>query len=249
MHLVADVGVEVVATSGGQLMVAKWRDQSVSGNDLLPVSAPVQVDPRPTLQPGVLGGHSFVAFDGVNDGLMRGGFKGLPTAARDRTVLFVVRYRSAGWGGFAWGEVRCYAAFGPTVSVSRGELFVEDFCSALPAQSGNVGTGTGWLVQTVVVRNGRLYHYRNDRLIQEKPATWIEGNPNIPDRIMLGQEISGHSKVAMDVAELAIYDRALPDAERLALLHTMVNKYGAGLGIELQPDSAASRQSSSDLHG
>lgn len=234
LHLSADDGVAVSTVDAER--VVRWDDLSGYGNSLSPVPVPFYKDSRPKLHTGALNGHNYVEFDGVDDGLLRNGLNALPMGTAERTAFLVTSYKSAGWGGLSYGEIRCFGSWGPTVS-SGGNLFIENYCSIDPVQSGVAGTGQGWIIQAVVLKDGRFQHYKGDDIIQDKVAAWSDDIASIPNRIMMGQEISGVSKVKMDVAEALVYNRALTELERIHTLQALSVKYG--LNIKLSQQSAA----------
>jgi glucose/arabinose dehydrogenase len=198
LNLKADEGV----TAGGGV-VSSWSDLSASGNDF----SVIQGDP--TLLPAALGGHDVIDLDGVDDVLGRGAFTGLPTGSADRSVFMVVRYDSDGYGGFAWGQSLCNETFGLGVRVSTGELMVQGWCNENDFVSSEVGDGAGWMTQSVVVQANNFAHYKDGVLIDSGTHAFGTGTA----RVRLGAELDDNPRVKMQVAEIAVYDRALSVGE------------------------------------
>ena len=209
LHLETDDGL---ATSGAS--VTGWNDQSGNGNHLSAVASPDTNASTPT-------GATAVRFDGFGDKLQRiGGLTGLPTGNGDRTVLAVVHYRGTGYGGIAFGTNSCNQVFGLIVT-NQGDLAVQGWCGGNDFNAGVTGTGAGWMTQTVVLDSSNLRHYRDGGLIDDQNHTFDTAD----GRIMLGAEIDGNPPVAMDVAALVVYDRALSEAERLTMETYLQEKY------------------------
>lgn len=208
LHLEADVGVAVAA---GQ--VTGWADQSGQANDLVAVGDPT-VDTAPSGLPAL-------AFDGSGDRLERiGGLTGLPTANDDRTVFFVVDYRSPGYGGFAWGRNSSNQAFG-TIVAPNGNLMIQGWGGSNDLDSGDPGTGEGWMLQSAIVDGTTLSHFANGTLVDSRSHTWATGS----DRIMLGAEIDGSPQVDLSTAAVVVYDFAMTAVQRQQVENYLTTKY------------------------
>ena len=154
MQLESDSGV---TESGG--VVSGWLDQSSSGNDLIAVGDPSVVS-------GELNGLPVLDFDGTEDRLERlSDLSGLPVGNADRTVFLLARYRGIGFGGFAYGDTSPNNAFGTIVDNNGGRLTVQGFGLENDLISDTLGTGAGWLVQSVVLDSGEVAHYLNSTQI------------------------------------------------------------------------------------
>lgn len=183
--------------------VVSWPDSSGTGNDLAPTAG------APEVQPAALGGHDVVAFDGIDDALGRTGFTAAPTGASDRTVLMVVRYDSAGWGGLSWGTNSNNRTFGVGVASNPGNLAVQGWGKANDYDTGARGTGQGWMIQRVVVSANQGTVARDGTAIGSFTHQYKTTN----SRIRLGVEIDDSPSVAMSVAEAIIYNRSLTASE------------------------------------
>src|SRR5690606_25441963 len=180
LHLEADTGV---AVSGAQ--VTGWSDQSGSGNHLTATGAPTRVT-------GVLNGRPVVDLPGSGAALQRiGGLSGLPTGAADRTVLLLASYRSAGYGGFAWGNVDFNDVFG-TIVDPAGYLMTQGWGVTNDAATTTPGTGAGWLVQGALVRANELLQYKETTLIGSRAQVYTTGNA----QLVLGAEIDSNPYVS-----------------------------------------------------
>ena len=199
MRLDADFGV---ATSGTD--VVTWTDIGGSGNDLS------VTDGTPQLVDGALNGRSVVRFDGVDDALGRTGAINLPQGNSDRTVFMVANYVSGVWSGFAYGDPIDNQAFG-LISAGgvAGRLTVQGWGLANDYRSTTVGVGAGWLVQSAVVENDELTHFKDGQEIDSNSQVYATSD----GRIRLGAELDDNRRMAMDVAEILVYDRALSQSE------------------------------------
>jgi len=218
-HFDADSGVTVTAGN----VVVGWDDQSSQGNDMI-------ASGNPTLITNALNGRQVVDFDGAGDKLERAsGLSGFAAGAADRTVYMVVNYRSTGYGGFAYGRgigppYSCNEVFGLIVAPD-GDLMVQGWCDDF--DSGNAGTGQGWLVQSAVVSSGQLSHYQNGNLIDSRTHTY---NTAL-DAMVLGAELDSSPFVDMQVAAVLVYDRALSTAEQAQLQSYLQTRYFNSAGL------------------
>lgn len=195
-QLETDTGL---STSGAS--VTSWTDQSGSSNDLVAVGAPM-------LLTGGLNGQDIVSFDGSDDALMRTtGLNGFASGNADRTVMTVVRYLGTGVGGVSYGDSACNAAFGGVVD-AQGELAVDVSCGTYSSPS--LGTGAGWLVQTVVHQAGTLSHFQDSALIDSTSSTLATVNT----QMVVGADVGMSSFASMEVAAILVWDRALTAMER-----------------------------------
>lgn len=202
-HLDASLGVSILDKK-----VTVWNDLSVGDSNLYTFGG------APSLQVRALNGNNYVrlangAWLGNNDAAA------LPSGISDRSVYMLVRYNSAGWGGFTWGVADCLNAFGPTVTATAGNLFVESYCTDDVVQSGVKGAGVGWTIQEIILKDGATFHYANGTLIE---TYRLAHNTLASGEIRLGSEHAGNSFVNMDVAEVIIYNRALSSSERITVI-------------------------------
>ena len=207
--LESDEGLEVSGDS-----VVRWQDQSGQENHLEAVGTPSLDALTPSQRPAL-------SFDGVGDRLERLADLGaLPEGSSDRTVFLVANYLGTGFGGFAWGQTGCNQVFG-TVVDNRGDLTVQGWCRGNDFQSARTGTGSGWLVQNAILSNNELRHYLGGQQIDTQTHLF----ETLPERIVLGAEIDGRPSVAMEVAAVLVYGRALSEEERLAVEAYLQTKY------------------------
>ncbi len=230
LHLESDSGVQTTAST-----VTGWADASGQDNDLAATGAP-------TLIAGALNGQPAIGFDGVDDTLERTAtLSGLPAGSSDRTAYMVVDYRdNTGFGGFAYGTGQgppftCNEAFGLVVNPA-GDLTVQGWCDDF--SSGDPGTGEGWLIQSAVVDNGQMSHYRDGTLID----TRIHSYDTVLSNLVIGAELDGTPHVDMQVAAVLVYNRALSSSEQDQVLAYLQGKYFSGSGNQppvANDDSAA----------
>jgi len=195
-------------------VVTGWVDQSGAGNDL-------SGSGDPTLLSGALNGHAVIDFDGAGDKLERvGGLSGLPAGNADRTVYLVANYRGGGYGGLAWGDQQVNQTFGPIVA-PNGHLMVQGWGVTNDFDSGDAGTGQGWLVQSVVHEAGQMSHYLDGNVIDTRVHTY---NTALT-RLVLGAEIDSSPFIDMQVAAVLVYDRALSSSEQQQVQQYLQSKY------------------------
>ncbi|TGD73950.1 PKD domain-containing protein [Mangrovimicrobium sediminis] len=205
--LEADTGVSLSGST-----VTGWADQSGNGNDLVSNGDPVVANATPNGAPAI-------DFDGADDMLVRnGGLSGLPAGNGDRTVYLVANYRGTGYGGFAWGTANCNQTFGTIVNPA-GNLMLQGWCFDL--NSGVLGSGTGWLIQSSTLASGQLEHFLNGALIGSATHTYN----TVPQKVAIGAELDGTPFVDMQVAAVIVYDRALSSAEQAVVFDYLTNKY------------------------
>jgi hypothetical protein len=208
LHLEADTGVQLNGST-----VTGWNDTSGNNNHLTAAG-----NPTIGLTPS---GASAVTFDGTGDLMSRvGGVTGLPTGNTNRTVFVVTKYNGNGYGGFAWGKAATNQTFGTIVNPT-GQLMIQGWGTANDFSSGQPGTGQGWLIQSAVVQNNQLQHYRNGTLIDTRTKSYN----TLADRIVLGAEIDNSPQVAMNVAAVLVYNRALTPTEQQQIQTYLTTKY------------------------
>jgi hypothetical protein len=213
----ADMGVSV--NGGG--VVSAWADQSGTGNNLTGSGNPVVLS-------GELNGNPVIAFDGVGDALKRtAGVSGLSTGASDRTMFVVAKYDGAGYGGVSYGAAG--SVFGLGVSAYTGtpstaylSVFGWGTRDTISSEAGAVnGVSSGWMVQSVVVSGNTMRHYQDGVQIGTRSIAYNTSLANL----VLGQEIDGAPSIDMNLAAVAIYDRALSAAERAQVQSYLQAKY------------------------
>ena len=217
LHLESDQGFVMDADT-----VLQWQDASPADNDMMnggqPVLAPAQT---PTGMPAV-------DFDGIDDKLERtAALNGLPAGGSDRTVFMVAKYNGNGFAGFAYGTgdctggCTCNNAFGLIVSPS-GNLMVQGWCDDF--DSGVNGNGAGWLVQSAVLEDDYLRHFKDGIQIDAQSHVFN----TILNNMVVGAEIDSDPYIDMEVAAILIYDRALTSAEYQAVEQYLEVKYLGG---------------------
>jgi MYXO-CTERM domain-containing protein len=242
LHLEADSGVTVTDMTTD---VVTWADQSAQGNDLTAAGAP-------QLVADALNGQPVIAFDGIDDVLQRtADIMGLPAGDADRTMFLVVRYDSEGFGGAAYGNAGVSnEVFGLIVSGRRadaGNLAVQAW-GANDAFSATLGTGAGWMIQSVVAGSGAMTHYRDivgeeSMMIDMQSRTYATNVVSL----VVGAEIDGAPFMDMDVAAVLIYGRALSDVERGEVETYLNTKYFDGVDIDITAPAEGENVASGDV--
>ncbi len=220
-----------LVTSGST--VTGWNDQSGLGNDLVSAGTPQLVTAAD------LSNHLVVDFNGVNDKLERtGGLSGLPTGNANRTVYIVAKYRGVGFGGFAYGQASCNGVFGAIVD-NVGNLAAQGWCTQNDYASTEIGTGAGWLIQSIVHEAGVMKHYKNGVLLDTQNHSY---NTQLT-KLVLGGELADNQFMDMQVAAVMVYSRALSAQEQTQMQNALQSKYfgsgGTGNALPLAANDSA----------
>ena len=202
--------------------IAAWQDLTGNGNDLTPR------DIAPKLVAGrAPSGAPAAMFDGTGDlwADIAGADTGLPAGAADRTMFLVANYYEANtqWSGFAYGYPSTGQTFGLVATgQSTNRLAIQawgspDLTSTIDALE------QPWLVQSATVQAGAVRHYKDGGLIHSGTRTYATN----PERIAMAVNIAGGSSTrrVMDVCAVLVFDRFLPDDERLAVYDYLQAKY------------------------
>ncbi len=209
-------------TTGTGSTVTQWGDQSGLGNHVTGHGTPqLMTGAAPTGRPAIrLDGTDF--FDRVHASEPLNGF---PTANANRTVFIVAKYAgTTSWGGVSYGTGNYNRAFGVGVKHPTGELFLQGYGSGNDLVSTTPGVGQGWMVQSGLLSGGTATLYRNGASV----ASFSHKYNTILTRLAIGQEIGGAGHIAMDVAAVLVYNRALSEAERAQVNAYLSNKYLSG---------------------
>lgn len=214
LHLESDQGLNI---SGGN--VVSWNDLSGMGNSLSAAGNPVILN-------GAANGQNAIHFDGIDDKLEKIGLSGMPAGNSDRTMFMLARYNGAVANtGFNYGNTNCNEGIGLTVK-GNGKLRVSNWlggtgtgCAHLNSQE--AGTGTGWLLQEMVLGAGTVTHYLNGSPI----ATSSQSYNTVPNQIVVGANLSSAKFNDMDVAAILVYDTALSTSQRQQVENYLTAKY------------------------
>ncbi|NOT29202.1 MAG: DUF1080 domain-containing protein [Planctomycetes bacterium] len=215
LHLESTQGVS--ASGNG---VTSWSDLSGNGNHLTSSGGPTLAL---ALTPS---GMPALVLDGMDDRLERvhaqAPIEGLPDGNSNRTMFVVARYNSLTWSaGTAYGDNAGNTAFGLGVRHYAGQLMLQGVGYENDLVSSTPGMGAGWLVQSAVLAAGTATLFEGDTAIAQWSHTYQTGH----SRLVIGPDISGYGSVAMDVAAVLIYDRALTPLERQAANAYLQQKY------------------------
>jgi hypothetical protein len=234
-----EVDAGVVLDADGS-SIAAWQDLTGNGNDLTPR------DIAPKLVAGrAPSGAPAAMFDGTGDlwADIAGANTGLPSGAADRTMFLVANYYEANtqWSGFAYGYPSTGQTFGLVATgQSTNRLAIQawgspDLTSSIDALE------QPWLVQSATVQSGAVRHYKDGSLIHSGTRTYATN----PERIAMAVNIAGGSSTRriMDVCAVLIFDRFLPDDERLAVYDYLQAKYltppSGGVAVSAEPGALA----------
>jgi len=201
-----------VQPSGGNLYLANWADQSGNGCNALQGASNAQ----PIYVANVLNGKPVIRFNGSSNFLSTS----LPQIAGDKT-LFVVQRRTGSTAGF---EVSSTASTGHYLG-NDGTAEVEGRLGIAPDFS-VTGNLSSVLVKTFMCANGTETFRIDTKSSISTPST----GASIPDVANGNYTISSNSyPFAGDIAEVLIYDRAISESERLAILWYLELKWMAGV--------------------
>jgi hypothetical protein len=87
--------------------------------------------------------------------------------------------------------------------------------------SGVNGVTGGFMVQSVVLSNSQVSHYKNGTLIDSATHTFATGMT----KLVLGAEIGGKGEARMEIASALIYNRGLSAGERSQVETYLESKY------------------------
>lgn len=187
-------------------VVEEWTDQSGAGNTVVP-----DQNGTPALTTTPTGAPS-VRFDGQDDALViDSSLSGFPTGSSDRTLMAVVKYNSTpstGTGGVTYGSHSCNKAFGLNISKS-GTYQLQGWCGAYDFPT-DVSVGPNYAIQTVTLASDQYRHYVNDNQID----SGINSFNTTSDTFVIGAELEFSPYIDMEVAAVALFDRAISNTER-----------------------------------
>ena len=182
--------------------VRGWEDQSGKNH----VAVQHKAQEQPTVAPEGFNGKPSLHFDGSGQCLTIkdvGPYKSF-------SILWTIKplttqnFNQCIAGGIAWGQFACHTS-------NDGSMFIGTSLTSRFGP-GELKTGTMtkgvWQQFSYVYENGKAGFYKNGKLLASKkldPSVWTGFQLGTADKVYA---ING------DVSELAIYDRALPDAER-----------------------------------
>lgn len=211
LHLTTAKGV---ITNENYPFVQRWEDQSGLNNDLFSNGTPLLIQNSGIGQPAII-------FDGEQDLLQRTtNLSGFPTDDQSRTIFYVVRYRSEGVGGIAYGNPSCNEAFGLVVN-ETGKLAIQGWCPENDFPTNIQGTGTGWMIHSATITNNTYEHFQNGSLLERGNHTFSTGD----DQLVIGGALSPPPYLEMNVAEVLLYNRSLSATNRQAVEDYLQNKY------------------------
>ena len=215
LRLEADEGVgKSGSTVGG------WTDLSGRGNSLA-ASGGVQLVAGQTPS-----GRPALRLDGTDDKLERVNatqvITGLPAGNAERTMFMVVNYpgASTAWAGAVYGTGTSNRAFG-LIKHPTGQLGLQGWGKGNDLISATPGIGAGWMVQSGMLSASTATLFKDGTQIAQFTHTY----DTLVSKVVVGEEIKGLGFVAMDVAALLVYNRALSNAERASVEAYLRKKY------------------------
>ena len=216
VRLVASAGV---STSGSTVL--SWENQAGAGGTLSATGAP---------QVTTLNSQPAITFDGIGD-FLTGAIAGLPSGNAPRSMFAVVKYDSVGPGGVTWGNNAANQAFGLAVD-SNGFLMIQRWHGDFDQSSSNAGDGTNWMLQGVRWGGGGWIHYRDGLAIDGGGGNL---NTAADTALRIGAELDGAPLVAMEIAEVLVYDRVITESEMRQIGAYAFYTYAVGNLITANP--------------
>jgi hypothetical protein len=208
---------------GTQGTVLAWRASAPSSaSRILSIVPGASIEARPVLRTTAASGAPYIAFDGIDDALV-GAASDLPAGSADRSLVALVRYHSAGWGGVTYGTAGCLAAFGLGVAASSGNFMLETYCTDDTKQSGVSALDAGWTLQVSKVCGGQGVLSLNATYAKQQgpPLAWATKVAGADAKIVLGAEHNLGEHVSLDVGLAAVYDRCLTTEDVANLAHAL----------------------------
>ena len=200
--------------------VSPWPDLSGTGHH-----GNIVGSPAPVLRHNTLNGKPVVRFK-INEGRVRGssGLDGAGVGYYNATIVYVTRL----WGP---NVGRAFAGRYPAVNLVVGfHTSLQDWMY----DNGNVNAGVGWtaspgpwkLYGATMSHNGTIYEsrfYKNGvKLGETAGGTGLNHGYNLSGYSETGTE----ETMDCEVAELLIWNRKLPDADRIAVEDYLRTKWG-----------------------
>jgi hypothetical protein len=96
---------------------------------------------------------------------------------------------------------------------------IQSWCNDF--NSGDPGTGQGWLIQSAILGNSQLNHFLNGVPIDSRTHSYN----TVLQNMIVGAENDGRPFISMQVAAMIIYDRALSNAEHQQVINFLNLKY------------------------
>lgn len=230
VQLESDLNVALMSDD----LVAGWLDQSGLGNDLVAAGNPRLV------QGATPSGLPAIVLDGNGDKLDRQNstdpLGGLPGGNQNRTMFVVSKYNSAPvWAGVSYGAAANNQTFGIIAKQTSGELVLQGYGKYHDLVTTASGVGAGWILQSAVLNDGVAAIYKNSIQVKQ----WSHIYDTSLSRFVIGQEMGNRGYVAMEIAAVLIYDRALSQAERDEVEEYLRNKYLIAPPLPPPPSLAA----------
>ena len=188
-------------------LVTQWQDLSGRQNDLTVVRGDARVRHE------ALNGNDVIRLDGVDDILGTNATQNLPLGNADRTMFVVASYTSAQPSGVTYGSAANNAAFGMQMS-RAGNLVIDTSGQEFSSRAN--ANDFGWVVHAAAVQSNQIRQYVNGELVETHDHTLNTQGGSF----RIGAQIDNTDRVAMDVAEVLVYNRALTAQEQ-----QLVNRY------------------------
>ncbi len=214
--------------------VDQWDDETGNGNHAIqPVAGK-----RPTVVPDALNGHPAVRFDGVDDSLRADGVAGaLSGNDVPHTFLIVFKYAELTENGFY-----TWLSFGAPNNSTRSDFHgrFQDPTLAM-FRHGRVGDSGGAAGVNGEIRFDSRWHALVFTSHGSTLDVWLDGQLAL-DRYPYGAGLATFDKVTIgalgrlgeqnffqgDIAELAVWPRALGDPEIAGVMDYCLDRYGLG---------------------
>jgi hypothetical protein len=97
----------------------------------------------------------------------------------------------------------------------------QGWCGSSDHSSDEIGTGVGWMIQSIVHKSGVMSHYKDGVLIDTQSHNYN----TVLTNLVLGGELADNKFMDMQVAAVLIFDRALDATEVQQVEAYLQNKY------------------------
>jgi hypothetical protein len=237
LQLLLNGDTAVASTEGN---VETWIDATDNGFDF------TQSDPgkRPALVEDAINGHPALRFDGEDDRFIREDALGIPNDSA-RTLVVVCKltdlaarspYLMQGRFDATGSSSNSYGLEANTYNTA-GERFGLYLISV--AKDSELATDTNYNVHVLrtadasslsAMEESTTYHVNGQQIPFDDTSGGVRNSPLEADSTAIGsfQQSDPSALMHGEIAEIFVFDRALPDQERAALETSLLDKYGLG---------------------
>lgn len=171
--------------------------------------------------PNLLNGEPVLAFDGLGEGLGGTGFGEVLPGEDPRTVIALVSYGADSGTAIGWGDAEGDLSFGLGTDANDGRVRLFGFDDPDVLQEPVSGPASGWIVHSMSDDGREIVHRVGTTVVTRVPLR--QGAPS--SRLAIGNDVLAGDPVAMQLAQLLIYDRALSEDELSEVIDFLTRRY------------------------